>query len=154
MRIFPEMWASTLWPFSSSTRNIAFGRGSMTTPSSKIASSFGFGRGSSLDQGWTNALLRTCYELGTENERREKRSRTGTVRPGVPGPRDNYSAELPHRIRANWITFPWKFRRFGGHIRRIRHSSIVNRRPCRANRAPSTNQSMASFAVHRRRVEP
>src|ERR671910_1164264 len=45
MRIFPEMWARTLWPFSSSTRNMALGRGSMTVPSSTIASSLGFGRG-------------------------------------------------------------------------------------------------------------
>src|SRR5262245_58891406 len=44
MRIFPEMWANTLWPFSSSTRNMAFGSGSMTVPSRTIASSFGFGR--------------------------------------------------------------------------------------------------------------
>src|SRR5579875_1655318 len=43
MRIFPELCASTLWPFSSSTRNIAFGSGSMTVPSSTIASSFSFG---------------------------------------------------------------------------------------------------------------
>src|SRR5215470_5210563 len=41
MRIFPETWASTLWPFSSSTRNIAFGSGSTTVPSTSIASSFG-----------------------------------------------------------------------------------------------------------------
>src|SRR5205814_908464 len=44
MRIFPEMWASTLWPFSSSTRNMALGRGSTTVPSSTIASSLGLGR--------------------------------------------------------------------------------------------------------------
>src|SRR3954470_21725320 len=44
MRIFPEMWASTLWPFSSSTRNMAFGSGSMTVPSRTIASSLGLGR--------------------------------------------------------------------------------------------------------------
>ncbi len=49
MRIFPEMWAKTLWPFSSSTLNMAFGRGSVTVPSSTIASSFGFGRTSSWD---------------------------------------------------------------------------------------------------------
>src|SRR5512132_2308046 len=33
------MWASTLCPFSSSTRNMAFGRGSTTVPSTSIASS-------------------------------------------------------------------------------------------------------------------
>src|SRR5688572_3285226 len=49
MRIFPEMWASTLWPFSSSTRNIAFGRGSTTVPSSTIASSLGLARTELLD---------------------------------------------------------------------------------------------------------
>src|SRR5687768_637777 len=36
------MWASTLWPFSSSTRNMAFGNGSTTVPSTRIVSSFGF----------------------------------------------------------------------------------------------------------------
>ena len=41
MRIFPEMCARTLWPLSSWTRNIAFGRGSITVPSTSIASSFG-----------------------------------------------------------------------------------------------------------------
>ena len=44
MRIFPEMWASTLCPFSSSTRNIAFGNGSMTVPSTRIVSSLGLAR--------------------------------------------------------------------------------------------------------------
>src|SRR5436309_8403976 len=38
--ILPEMWARTLWPFSSSTRNIAFGSGSMTVPSTWTPSSF------------------------------------------------------------------------------------------------------------------
>src|SRR5437667_3138313 len=49
MRILPEMWASTLWPFSSSTRNMALGSGSTTVPSSTIASSLGLGRWTS----WT-----------------------------------------------------------------------------------------------------
>src|SRR5262245_17335062 len=44
MRIFPEMWANTLWPFSSSTLNMALGRGSITVPSRTIASSLGLGR--------------------------------------------------------------------------------------------------------------
>src|SRR5689334_12879617 len=42
MRIFPEMCASTLCPFSSSTRNMALGRGSTTVPSTRIVSSLGF----------------------------------------------------------------------------------------------------------------
>src|SRR6478672_12482893 len=54
MRIFPEMWASTLWPFSSSTRNMAFGSGSETVPSRTIASSLGLGSGELLLEraGW------------------------------------------------------------------------------------------------------
>src|SRR5580765_893347 len=39
MRILPDTWARTLWPFSISTRNIAFGNGSTTLPSTSIASS-------------------------------------------------------------------------------------------------------------------
>ena len=39
MRILPDTWASTLCPFSSSTRNIALGSGSTTVPSTSIASS-------------------------------------------------------------------------------------------------------------------
>src|SRR3979490_3112797 len=41
MRILPLTCASTRWPLSSSTRNIAFGNGSTTVPSTSIASSFG-----------------------------------------------------------------------------------------------------------------
>src|SRR5215813_1020158 len=41
MRILPLTCASTRWPLSSSTRNIAFGSGSTTVPSTSIASSFG-----------------------------------------------------------------------------------------------------------------
>src|SRR5437763_16195474 len=48
MRIFPEMCASTLWPFSSSTRNMAFGSGSKTVPSTRMASDLGFARGNHL----------------------------------------------------------------------------------------------------------
>src|SRR5262245_34893471 len=39
IRILPDTWASTLWPLSSSTRNIALGSGSTTVPSTSIASS-------------------------------------------------------------------------------------------------------------------
>src|SRR5687768_16590286 len=41
IRILPLTWASTRWPLSSSTRNIAFGSGSTTVPSTSIASSLG-----------------------------------------------------------------------------------------------------------------
>src|SRR5206468_11967949 len=40
MRIFPDTCASTLCPFSSSTRNMAFGSGSSTVPRTSMASSF------------------------------------------------------------------------------------------------------------------
>src|SRR5678815_4770863 len=40
IRILPEMCARTRCPFSSSTRNIAFGSGSMTVPSTCTPSSF------------------------------------------------------------------------------------------------------------------
>src|SRR5688572_2531650 len=38
IRSLPLMWASTRWPFSSSTANIVLGSGSMTVPSTSIAS--------------------------------------------------------------------------------------------------------------------
>ncbi len=38
--IFPDTWAKTLWPFSNSTRNIAFGRASTTLACSLIESFF------------------------------------------------------------------------------------------------------------------
>ena len=38
IRSLPLMWASTRWPFSSSTANMVFGSGSMTVPSTSIAS--------------------------------------------------------------------------------------------------------------------
>src|ERR1700735_2726303 len=38
-RILPEMWASTWWLFSSSTRNIRLGKGSMTVATTSMASS-------------------------------------------------------------------------------------------------------------------
>src|SRR5690554_6012172 len=39
IRILPEIWAKTLCPFSNSTRNMAFGNGSTTMPSTSMASS-------------------------------------------------------------------------------------------------------------------
>src|SRR6188472_977304 len=44
MRIFPDIWANTLCPFSSSTRNMALGSGSTTVPSTRIVSSLGLAR--------------------------------------------------------------------------------------------------------------
>ena len=48
MRIFPELCARTVYPFSNSTRNMAFGNGSTTVPSTVNASSFGLLRFSLL----------------------------------------------------------------------------------------------------------
>src|SRR5918993_4506286 len=39
MRILPEMWASTLCPLSSSTRNCVLGKASVTVPSTSMTSS-------------------------------------------------------------------------------------------------------------------
>src|SRR6267142_4780748 len=49
MRILPLTCASTRWPLSSSTRNIAFGSGSTTVPSTSIASSLGMRLSGHLD---------------------------------------------------------------------------------------------------------
>src|SRR5664279_5192106 len=43
IRSLPLMWANTRCPFSSSTANIVFGSGSMTVPSTSIASFFATG---------------------------------------------------------------------------------------------------------------
>src|SRR5688572_23715278 len=40
IRILPEAWASSWWPFSSFTRKTALGRDSVTTADTRIASSF------------------------------------------------------------------------------------------------------------------
>src|SRR5215813_3873314 len=45
IRILPDTWASTLWPLSSSTRNMALGSGSTTVPSTSIASSLAIASG-------------------------------------------------------------------------------------------------------------
>src|SRR5947208_16991517 len=76
MRIFPEMWASTLCPFSSWTRNMAFGNGSTTVPSSTIASSLGLGRfgppgGKNLNCG--------LLETGSPGARQRRQPSQGTL---------------------------------------------------------------------------
>src|SRR5690554_3590940 len=40
MRILPEMWPNTTWPFSSLTRKVALGRFSITSPCIWMTSSF------------------------------------------------------------------------------------------------------------------
>src|SRR3954452_12148716 len=50
IRSFPEMWASTRWPLSSSIANIVLGSGSTTVPSTSIASRLATGGCGSLSQ--------------------------------------------------------------------------------------------------------
>src|SRR5262249_40214578 len=102
------MWANTLCPFSSSTRNMALGRGSMTVPSSTIASSFGFGRVGPLLTGWDGG------------------SDTGARRTESPaGPTDNAIARGTER----------KARREGSFRRRDHllghHPAAAGHPPCR-----------------------
>src|SRR5215218_2270187 len=99
MRIFPEMCASTLCPFSSSTRNMALGSGSTTVPSTRIVSSLGLAR--------TLHLLRAG--------RAERRAKTFLGRPTMlygPAP-DSQSDISPAR---------------GRRRRAIRHACVPNAR--------------------------
>src|SRR5262245_40599719 len=97
IRILPEMWASTLWPFSSSTRNIAFGSGSTTVPSTWMPSSFAtrllaFSLGHRQDLG----------PLRTDGHRVLEVSAQGTVprhhRPAVRLGHDVGTARVHHRL--------------------------------------------------------
>src|SRR4051795_3690320 len=90
MRIFPEMWANTLWPFSSSTRNMAFGSGSMTVPSRTIASSLGFG----------SVVLLLATDAPSRPEGALARNGRGTILAGPPPrfqTRDRERHGAPHR---------------------------------------------------------
>src|SRR5947207_10226865 len=59
------MCAKTLWPLASSTRNMAFGSGSMTRPSISMAPSF-FGMSSAVrDVGFTDRRITTVSRPGT-----------------------------------------------------------------------------------------
>ena len=53
MRIFPEMWPSTTCPFSSFTRNVAFGRFSRISPCIWMTSSF--------DMRWPQLALKLAF---------------------------------------------------------------------------------------------
>src|ERR1700722_17924817 len=74
MRIFPELCARTVYPFSNSTRNMALGRGSTTVPSTVNASSFG--------------LLRFFLLISSQRGVREQNSLTD--RPRSPAPRSAF----------------------------------------------------------------
>src|SRR6059036_3119132 len=79
------MWARTLWPFSSSTRNMAFGSGSTTVPSSTIASSLGLGRWTSWatvgpERGRATGTRSTAGTIGHRTSRRDRQHLGTTVR--------------------------------------------------------------------------
>ena len=76
MRIFPEMWASTLWPFSSSTRNMAFGQGFDDRPLEDDRVFLGF------RQGWL--LLTVIKDRGSRWP--QSRGATGAGRPQARRP--------------------------------------------------------------------
>src|ERR1700691_1745293 len=60
LRILPEMCASTLCLFSSCTRNIAFGKGSMTVAITSMASSFGLPASAFSLSGGRCFLIKSC----------------------------------------------------------------------------------------------
>src|SRR4026209_1792411 len=76
IRSFPEIWASTRWPFSSSTANIVFGSGSTTVPSTSIASRLATGAGGSLSHtecrpaGADTRTRSVSNSHGSDNDRR------------------------------------------------------------------------------------
>src|SRR3954463_9506378 len=96
MRIFPEMCASTRCPFSSSTRNMAFGNGSTTVPSTRIVSSLGL------------AIAATYLTSGAPNERANSLEPTGkdTRRPSIAaiGPIRTLRADAHSRERQDLRT--------------------------------------------------
>src|SRR5262245_17142493 len=83
------MWASTLCPFSSSTRNMALGSGSVTVPSTSIASFFG--------------NLRVILATGTPDPPTEQTDPPpdGSGQP-VYGPAPNTVHDLRKRDREPW----------------------------------------------------
>src|SRR5580692_839011 len=59
LRILPEVWVRTSWPFSSFTRNIALGKSSVTVPSNSSNSSLAIVSGSGFGvQGSGNLSIR------------------------------------------------------------------------------------------------
>src|SRR6202142_1157145 len=88
IRSLPLMWARTRWPFSSSTANIVFGSGSITVPSTSIASFLATGVRSSLSRTecrpeWADTrTVRISNVRQSGNRRQVKRSSGSPVRAG------------------------------------------------------------------------
>src|SRR5215212_5141973 len=80
------MWASTLWPFSSSTRNIAFGSDSTIVPSSTMASSLGLGRNAPqiIEQGGRALIIGLGQPVCAQTGCQCYRSSSGTPQPDPP----------------------------------------------------------------------
>src|SRR5215217_687292 len=90
MRILPEMCASTLWPLSSTTRNIALGRGSITVPSTSMESSFG-----NQHPSFGLQMLLEARRDSTSSLERQASSRMRTTNPYELPPGAAYFAPLP-----------------------------------------------------------
>src|SRR6056297_2881867 len=75
LRIFPAVCAMISWPFSSSTRNVALGRSSFTTPGNSSISSLAM---------VTPSLLRLLARVGAKCARRALFSRGFCRAPGNP----------------------------------------------------------------------
>src|SRR6266403_3950796 len=96
IRILPDTWASTLWPVSITTRNIALGKGSTTLASTSMASS--------LVMVFVSPFVRTCAEVTLSRrdaagaDRREPTPRPYHTSTPVPYPSD-HSAQCPPRRR-------------------------------------------------------
>src|SRR5688572_23314696 len=100
MRILPLTCASTRWPLSSSTRNIAFGSGSTTVPSTSIASSLGIAllRRSLRDR---NGATRPAREhsgpaVGPRDRMLEVRGQAPATRDGRPAVVEHLHFPAPH----------------------------------------------------------
>src|SRR4051794_7071128 len=90
------MCANTLWPLSSSTRNMAFGSDSRIVPSSTMASSLGLGRAFSSDVSFGNAGLgHDGGPGGAEPFGESESKRAWTDRP-VNRPGNNASGAISH----------------------------------------------------------
>ena len=162
--IFPELWASTLWPFSSSTRNIAFGSGSTTVPSSTIASSLGLGRWISLnslsicppgraDVRSAHCVVRPHRNRGHQRSTTE-RDRHATHNRGQPNDQFSPGAELPVRPQiGRGATFGTQEGRSGPedgeHLRTVLGDGDgvleVGRQACRRRSRRSSRRRARSF---------
>src|SRR3954453_21046539 len=120
IRILPEICASTVCPFSSSTRNIALGRGSTTVPSTSITSSLATLRVSPI--GLSPRCGRT-RQRASEPGSRQYRSRSARMSRNrsagaIPGPFAARSSAVLSHVHGSWETGPDAHRERGrGHHR-------------------------------------